>query len=69
MAITAKVMLQAKNEMIGATSLSFLPDYADGANKEWATNTPSLDFKMTVKHEIADQFKVGNKYTVTFEKN
>lgn len=67
--VTAKVMLQTKTESIGYNTLQFIPDYQDGANKEWATNTPNLQFNMTVKTEIADKFKVGGKYTVTFEEN
>lgn len=68
MAITAKALLTSKTEYIGNFSgLVFHPDYNDSANKEWASSTPSLEFKMTVKNEIAEKLNVGEKYTVIFE--
>lgn len=66
MSITAKVTLSSKNQSIGSTVLQFMPDYQDGKNKEWASSTPSLDFKMTVKPEVGELFKPGASYMVTF---
>ena len=67
--VTAKVVLQSKQEMYGGIQLSFLPDYADGRNKEWAVATPNLSLSMTVKPEVAEMFETGSAYTLSFEKN
>lgn len=68
--ITAKIQCNLKQEYtVGEqryATLGFMPDYADGRNKEWAVNTPSLDIRMTVKGDIADRFELGKKYTLTF---
>lgn len=67
MQITAKVTCSAKQESGNQTSLSFVPDYADGRNKEWSLYTPSLSLSMTVKNEVAANFEQGKPYTLTFE--
>lgn len=70
--VTAKVVLQGK-QSTGANGeekyLSFVPDYADGRNREWARATPSLSLAMTVKNDVADRFEVGAGYTLTFERD
>jgi len=48
--------------------LSFYPDYSDGRNKEWAAASPSLNFQIVVRPDVAKLFEQGGKYTVTFEK-
>lgn len=65
--ITAKVALAVKTMYPGTTKLEFLPDYADGRNKEWAASTPSLNLAMTVTPEIGERFQAGKKYTLMFE--
>lgn len=67
MSITAKVVCNEAKKSIEHTVLSFCADYKDGRNKEWAAYTPSLQFTMTVKNEVADQFAPGQSFTVTFE--
>lgn len=72
--ITAKVKCNIKQEYTdgaGArqTTVGFMPDYADGRNKEWAQYTPHLDLRMTLKGEVADRFEVGKAYTLTFEES
>lgn len=67
MQVTAKVTCSAKQENGDQTSLSFVPDYADGRNKEWSLYTPSLSLSMTVKNEVAAHFEQGKPYTLTFE--
>lgn len=66
MTTTAQVQLSSKTENISSTQLIFGADYADGRNKEWAAATPALTVNMTVKPEVAAQFKVGGHYTLTF---
>lgn len=75
MAITAKVKLARKNEYLSNSTsgsketgveLSFGANYANGANKEWAKYTPSLNFTMVVKPEVAAAFEIGGNYTVSF---
>lgn len=67
-AVTAKVSLSQMNRSAdGQVGLVFVPDYADGRNKEWAMYTPAASFQMTVKAEVADHFTLGGAYTVTFE--
>lgn len=68
--ITAKVTCQSKvstgeGDNV-ATALIFHPNYADGANAEWAVWTPSLSLCMTVNGSVADKFEVGRKFTLQF---
>lgn len=79
MAVTAKVIVNAKtafftdtdggNREINYVSLSIGPDYADGANAEWAKYTPTLSLSMNVLPSVAENFNVGDKFTLTFEKS
>lgn len=69
MAVTAKIVCNLKQTYGDQTTIAFAPDYADGANKQWAQYTPSLDLRMTVKGSVAEQFEPGYKYTLTFEPN
>ena len=71
MAVTAKVVCSQKVETGEGDSrqalVSFLPDYADGRNKEWSLATPHLQLNMTVNGPAADLFKHLQAYTLTFE--
>jgi len=71
--ITAKVTCTSKNETGEGdkrqVAVSFLPDYADGRNKEWSLYTPALSLSMTLKGEVADRFQQGKAYTLTFEES
>lgn len=68
--VTAKVTCQQKNETgegdARQVQVSFLPDYADGRNKEWSLYTPALSLSMTLKGSVADRFEVGKAYTLQF---
>lgn len=67
-AITAKMQLSEMGHSAdGQTRLTFVVDYADGRNKEWAKYTPGGKIDLAVKREVADQFELGAGYTVTFE--
>jgi hypothetical protein len=70
MPVTAKVFCQYKNETGDGDQrqsvVTFLPDYADGRNKEWSLYTPALSLSMTLKGSVADQFEVGKAYTLAF---
>jgi hypothetical protein len=69
MATTAKVFLSSKGDPSdGQVFLAFTADYADGANKEWAKYTPALSISMTVLEEVAADWKSGDHFTLTFEK-
>lgn len=64
---TAKVTVTAKQPAgDGQTRLGFSPDYADGANAEWARYTPSLSLSMVVLDQVAAQFKEGQHLTLLF---
>lgn len=67
--MTAKAVLQSKNRTGGEdqVTLTFVPDYADGRNKEWAKYTPALSVAMTVKGEVAEDWDAGQSVTITFE--
>ena len=71
MSITAKVVCSSKNETGEGDSrqalVSFLPDYADGRNKEWSLATPHLSLSMTLNGAAADLFEPQQAYTLTFE--
>jgi hypothetical protein len=45
------------------------PAYKDGANKEWASATPSGEFKMTVRGEALPWFedRLGKNLHITIE--
>lgn len=64
--VTAKITCTWKAPGESTTQLYFGPDYADGANAEWAAATPSLSLMITVRNEVADLYATGGKYTLTF---
>jgi hypothetical protein len=53
--------------VVESAQLSFYVDYADGANKEWASATPVANLNVTVLREIADKngWTPGVKVTAT----
>lgn len=64
--VTAKAQLNVKTESWGGNvDLSFMADYADGANAAWAAATPALSLQMTVQPEVARLFDLGGKWTLT----
>lgn len=68
--ITAKIMCNSKSEWgedeKRQATVGFCSDYRDGRATEWATSTPHLDLRMTVKGDIADRFQLSQSYTLTF---
>jgi hypothetical protein len=68
--ITAKVQCHTKNETGEGDNrqavVTFLPDYADGRNKEWSLYTPALSLSMTLKGAVADRFEPGKAYALQF---
>lgn len=68
--ITAKILCHKKTEYgegdARQASVSFGADYANGRNKEWAANTPSLSLSMTLNGKAADLFEEGKAYTLQF---
>lgn len=74
MSITAKAKCSGKSlTNMGtdyeAVNLTFGADYANGANKAWASATPTLNLTMTVKPEVAKHFEIGSSFTLTFDKD
>lgn len=68
MAITAKVIVNdIRASSPDTKNISMYADYADGANKEWASSTPSLALQMTVRNDVAELFKLNQKFTLTFD--
>lgn len=64
---TAKVTCTATGPAgEGQTRLGFSPDYADGANAEWAKYTPSLSLSVVMLDQVAAQFHVGQHLTLLF---
>jgi hypothetical protein len=79
MAVTAKVRVVSKTEGLTnsygnskdanqetSVKLVFMPNYGDKLNEKWAKFTPQLNYEMTVLPEVAENFKVGQAFTVTF---
>lgn len=68
--ITAKVRCSNKTEYGEGENLtahvSFLPDYGEGRNVEWAAATPSLSLAMTLNNRAASLFTAGTAYTLQF---
>lgn len=68
--ITAKVTCSSKTESGEGDNrqvvVAFMPDYADGRNKEWSLYTPALSLSMTLKGAVADRFEQGKAYTLQF---
>lgn len=74
MSVTAKVKCSGKSlTNMGtdyeAVNLSFGADYAGGANKEWASATPTINLTMTVKPSVAEHFDIGQAFTLTFSRD
>lgn len=71
MPITAKVYVVRSTETGQGEDrevhVTLAADYADGRNKEWARYTPVLNLKISLKDAVADKFKVGQRYLLTFE--
>jgi len=66
--VTAKFKVNRKSDMGWAHEIELTPNYADGANAEWAEATPAGMIRLTIKNELAaEQFTEGAAYTVTFE--
>jgi len=67
MAITVKVKVDKLTVQGEYTRVDFGPNYQDGEiNKEWSYYTPSLDYHMNVRNEVAEKnFKVGQTFTGT----
>lgn len=65
---TAKAVVSNKQEWGSgdsrSTALTLSADYQDGANKEWASATPSFQVSTTVKATIGDQINLGDKVDV-----
>lgn len=70
MDVTAKIICQTKQESgegdDRTVTTTFVPDYDDGRNKQWARWTPGLSLTMGLRGSVADQFEVGKAYTLTF---
>lgn len=70
-AVSAKIVCQSKMESgegdDRTVTVTFVPDYADGRNKEWARWTPGLGLTMGLKGAVADHFELQGKYTMILE--
>lgn len=71
-AVTARFQVSRVTPFRGADpdawtqgEVEMTPDYADGANKQWAEATPSGVFRFTVKRSIAELFPLGRKLEIT----
>ena len=65
--VTPRSVVWAKYDVNDTmTHVSFGPDYAKGANAEWAESTPGFNLAITMKREIADRFEVGGHYEISF---
>ncbi|MEV4417040.1 hypothetical protein [Catellatospora sp. NPDC049609] len=68
--VTAKIHCQSKSETgegdTRQVHVTFVPDYADGRNKDWSLYTPALSLSMTLRGEVADRFEQGKAYTLQF---
>lgn len=71
--ITAKIKVVSKSASGEGddrqVAVSFQPDYADGRNKEWSRYTPAMNLSITLKGAVADQFEVGDAFTLQFVKD
>lgn len=67
-AFTAKVEISSKQEgdRVDPVAFVFQPDYGQGRNAEWAAATPALALSMSIKKELADKLRKGQRFTVTF---
>lgn len=65
---TAKVKVTNRvlNTDTGDVTLSFMPDYAEGRNSDWAAKTPALSLSMTVKGDVGGEIDVNDCFTLTF---
>ena len=67
MSITAKARVTGKTPNTdGQTNLNFGANYVSGLNQEWAKYTPILNITMVVLDSVAENFEVGQAFTLTF---
>lgn len=67
MNITAKAKVTSKTPNTeGQMNLNFGADYSDDRNKEWAKYTPILNVTMVVLDSVAENFELGQSFTLTF---
>lgn len=52
----------------GGMNYTFMADYQDGRNKEWAEATPVVSFNFSVKAELAELFELGDAVEVIVQK-
>lgn len=68
--VTAKIVCHTKQESgegdDRTVNVTFIPDYHDDRNKEWARYTPGLSLTMGLRGSVADRFEQGKAYTLTF---
>lgn len=67
--VTAKVTCTRKDVPTpdsNYANIAFSPNYANGANQEWALATPTLNLTMTVNEAAAAHFHTGKAYTLEF---
>ena len=67
MSLTAVVRAYKLPQANGYTTVNFSPDYNSEENKAWAHATPSLNFSMYVKDEVAEKIDNNQSFLVTFE--
>lgn len=66
--ITAKVRCASRVRVTDELDVvQFGPDYADGANADWAYYTPSMTLTLNVRRDVP--FEQGAHYTLTFTKD
>lgn len=64
---TAKVLCTAKTQLgDGQYRLSFSPDWAEGANAEWAHRLPNLSLAWVVTEQVGERFRRDGRYTLLF---
>lgn len=67
MSVTAKIKVTGKTPISdNQTTLIFGVDYSDDRNKEWARFTPILNLSLVVLDSVAEQFDLGQPFTLTF---
>lgn len=73
MSVTAKMKVQSKMTQGEGdnrqANVTFVADYENGRNKEWALYTPGASLIMGLRGSVADLFEVNQAYTLTLERD
>lgn len=71
MSVTARLKVDGKSDPDAPGDFDILtlgPDYQDGRNAEFFAATPAINLTMSVQKSVAEQFNLGDLFTLTLDR-